>query len=316
MDIKTILKKQGGFSLINNYIYNHVLMYAILIFFLIPKTTKGLELFREYINMKMYKRIKNKYKKNLLQYNKILSKEKFEKPKIIWFCWLQGLDNAPELVKVCYKNIKKYCKNYEIKLITSQNFSEYSEIPEYIIQKWKSGKITNAHFSDILRTSLLIKNGGTWIDSTVLLTGEIPFDIENASLFMFRTYKPGSDGKSINLSSWFLSSCPQNEILIITQKLLFEYWKKNNKLCDYFLFHIFMQIVLDYNPDYTNNIPKYTNETTHFLLFELQNQFDEKKWNSIINQSFCHKLTYKLDENIKKQNGTFYKKIIEDHDGL
>lgn len=34
--------------------------------------------------------------------------------------------------------------------------------------------ISNTHMSDIIRNDILIKNGGLWIDSTVLLTDNIP----------------------------------------------------------------------------------------------------------------------------------------------
>lgn len=30
-----------------------------------------------------------------------------EHPKVIWWCWLQGYDNAPEIVKACYNSLKK-----------------------------------------------------------------------------------------------------------------------------------------------------------------------------------------------------------------
>ena len=44
-------------------------------------------------------------------------------------------------------------------------------MPEYIVKKWEKGRIPAALFSDLLRLELLIKYGGTWIDSTVLCTG-------------------------------------------------------------------------------------------------------------------------------------------------
>ena len=39
------------------------------------------------------------------------------------------------------------------------------------MEKWEKGRIPAAMFSDLLRVELLIKYGGTWIDSTVLCTG-------------------------------------------------------------------------------------------------------------------------------------------------
>ena len=286
-----------------------MLLYAVLTFLVIPKNKKGLELFRECVNLKVYCKIKRKYEK-LVSNADVITNVDGEKSKIIWFCWLQGLEKAPPLVHACYKSIKDHCTGYVVCVITENNFLDFADIPDFIIKKWKTGIITHAHFSDILRTALLVKNGGTWIDSTVLLTAPIPSDIEKSSLFMFKTYKPGSNGKSTTLSSWFLSAQKNNPVLVITQKLLYEYWKKHNYLCDYFLFHIFVQIALETLPEEAIKISKYTNETPHFMLFELTNEFNQEKWNCIKSQSFCHKLTYKLEESVKLQEGTFYKKIL------
>ncbi|MGN0728475.1 capsular polysaccharide synthesis protein [Treponema sp.] len=280
-----------------------------------PKNKKGLETLRELVSSRVYKKLKRKFRNTVSWYCKNLFVQNSvdaSKPKVIWFCWLQGIKNAPELVKRCYKSVQEFCHDYKIIEITSENYADFTDIPEFIIKKWKTGIITNTHFSDILRTNLLVKNGGIWIDATVFLTSKIPVDIENAPLFLFRTYKPGSNGKTINLSSWFLSSCKDNKVLALVQELLFEYWKKKNYLCDYFLFHDFVQIALDTFQNDSFAIPKYTNETPHFMLFELAKPFDQTQWNSITTQSFCHKLTYKLSDEDKNASGTFYKRIVEE----
>jgi hypothetical protein len=309
MSVKKIFFKQGGFSFISTLFKRHILFYSFLQFLILPKNKTGLELLRESINLKSYLKLKNKLKiKNI---KKDESKINNEKEKIIWFCWLQGVDEAPLLVKRCYESIQKFCFDYKINFIDSKNFLQYTNIPDYIISKWNKGIISNTHFSDILRINLLAEQGGTWIDSTVLLTAKIPQDIENSSLFMFRTYKPGSNGKAVNLSSWFISANRENKILKLTQEFLFYYWKKQNYLCDYFLLHNFIQIAFEIYPEEETLIPKYTNETPHFMLFELSKEFNRQKWTSFCNQSFCHKLTYKLTDKEESKSGTFYKFILE-----
>ena len=72
-----------------------------------------------------------------------------------------------------------------------------------------------------------------------------------------------------------------------------------------------MQIALESHPEEAKKIPKYTNETPHFMLFEFGNEFNQEKWESITSQTFCHKLTNKLSEDIKFLNETFYKKNFE-----
>lgn len=60
-----------------------------------------------------------------------------ERTKIIWWCWLQGLDNAPKLCKACLNSIKKTFPDYTIKIITEKNILEYTNVPDYIIDKYK-----------------------------------------------------------------------------------------------------------------------------------------------------------------------------------
>lgn len=311
MSVIGLFKKNGGFSLIKKYVYNHVLLYAIFLFMVVPKNRVGLELFREAINGKFFFRLEKKYKK-LIESNKGKNiHQQLRKPKIIWFCWFQGIENAPILVKKCFSSIKSKLSDYDIKLLTSANIFEFAILPDYIIEKWQKGIISDTHFSDILRNNVLVLYGGTWIDATVLLTSPLPVEIEDSDLFFFQTLKPGSNGKAVTLSSWFISSIAHNPVLELSQILLFEYWKDHTYLCDYFLFHIFTQMALNAYPEYVSAMPKYTNETPHLMLFELANSFNLKRWNSICNQIFCHKLTYKLSAEVQEKKGTFYQKIME-----
>ena len=105
--------------------------------------------------------------------------------KPIWFCWLQGFDNAPEIVHACYNSIKRNIPDREIEVIDNENWQEFVELPDYIIKKWEKGRNPAALFSDLLRLELLIKYGGTWIDSTELCTGFNGSKVQGVSGFRF-----------------------------------------------------------------------------------------------------------------------------------
>ena len=36
--------------------------------------------------------------------------------KKVWICWLQGMENAPEIVKKCYDSVRKNLSDKEIKM--------------------------------------------------------------------------------------------------------------------------------------------------------------------------------------------------------
>jgi hypothetical protein len=107
--------------------------------------------------------------------------------KYMWTCWFQGYDNAPPIVKACINSMYKYSDGYEVIVLTEETISDYVSMPDFIIEKYKAGIISPAHFSDLLRTLLLITYGGIWLDATVLLTGNIPHYLLSSDFFVFQS---------------------------------------------------------------------------------------------------------------------------------
>ena len=92
--------------------------------------------------------------------------------------------------------------------------------------------------------------------------------------------------------------------------LCYEYWKKNNSLIDYFLLHDFMAIVLEYYPqDWLRVVPR-DNATPHILLLKLFEQYDDKMWSYIKQQTPFHKLTYKFEPEKVNLKSTYYDMIF------
>lgn len=305
-------RKMGGQSFIKKLLYNNVLLYSVLMFLFLPKNRFGLEILSELIEKKIENKLKKKYKCIVDNANKEFPQN--INNKIVWVCWLQGIENAPALVKMNLKRLYKYFPDYTICIITSKNYKEFTELPEFIIQKYQAGIISHTHFSDILRTNLLSRNGGIWVDATVYATGFLPFDIAKAPFFLFRTQKPGCAGKCITVSSWFISCVQNHPVMLLVQDLLFEYWKNNNYLCDYFLFHLFIEIALEHYKEFIKDMPSYSNEEPHLLMYELPEPFDKEIFEKIKRQSFVHKLTIKMTEEEKRKVGTFYTHLLSNEE--
>ena len=168
-----------------------------------------------------------------------------EPTRIIWVCWLQGMENAPEIVKKCVASVKQNMPRYEVRVLTAENLFEYVTLPEHIVRKYQKGTITFTHFSDILRTALLVQHGGIWFDATVLLTDELPAQMTDAPLFFLQSSKLQSMPHMG--SSWLLISHKGNPVLQRLMDLLAAYWRRENKLRDYYLFHLFFYLVLTHN---------------------------------------------------------------------
>ena len=258
-----------------------------------------------------------KYNVILKKYKNILENINYEETAItnkknnkIWICWLQGIDKAPDLVKRCVESVYKNCPDSEITIITTNNLFNYIDLPDFIVEKWKKGIITNTHLSDIIRTELLIKYGGLWMDATTFLIGQIPEYVYRKGFFLYR-YKAKVD-LTITVNSWFIYSEGNHRLLKITRDLLYAYWQKENKLKEYFLWHFFMNMAIKKYPEDYHRIPQISDEMAHMLRNVLGEQYDENYWNDISKLSSVQKLTYKMEKSDKSR--TFYDYIIEDNE--
>lgn len=235
--------------------------------------------------------------------------------KVIWTCWLQGLENAPKLVQKCVASMRQYANGYEVIVVDNMNVSNYVQLPEYIQGKYAKGIIPHAHYSDIIRVLLLKKYGGVWIDSTILLTGTLPSYITDAELFVFRGYRVGQTF----IYNPFLAAHPNHPIINSLLSLLLEYWKKENKLVSYSIFHLFFTIAVESreeNRALWEQVPFSYGSQMFYLQPQLGKPYNKKAYQLATQLSAIHKLTYKFDQfgiDINKK-GTFYDVLINENE--
>lgn len=235
--------------------------------------------------------------------------------KTLWFCWLQGLDRAPQIVKVCYESLRKYLPDRETKVIDGNNWREYAELPDFILQRWENKQIPPALFSDLLRLQLLIKYGGTWIDSTVLCTGfEAPASREtlkflDTDLFLFQYTRPGSSQWG-GIGNWFITSCTNNEVLLVLRDMLYAYWKDYDCTLDYYIFHLFFSMLMDVYPEQISSMPYGYAVQNTILGYNRGARFDWTKWDRLVSNVSFHKLTYNVGKKVLKDKNNYYHHII------
>ena len=117
----------------------------------------------------------------------------------IWWCWLQGIENAPEIVKACYRSLQKLGR--KIVVLDEENIPRYVELPAHVTEKYQRGIIGRAHYTDLVRLELLTRLGGAWIDATTWVSGTeriIPL-LEEEDLFFFRA---GNVSQYIIFDNW------------------------------------------------------------------------------------------------------------------
>lgn len=308
-----LFKKAGGKDVLKKYWHAHVLFFAMFETLLLGFSKKSLEIVRLAVDQKILCKLRRKYRPFIKEYQKNVQNDMERKQSNkVWICWLQGIENAPEMVKICYQSLEKNLHDKEIVLLTEENYRNYVTFPDYIQRKIDQGIISKTHMSDLLRLELLIKYGGTWIDATVYCSGDnYPDYVFESDLFVFQDLKPGLDGHATSISSWFMSACTSNPILCLTRAMLYDYWKKKNCMVDYFLLHDFFQLAIEAYPEEWKRVVPFSNSIPHILLLRMFDEYDEKIWCAVKKMTCFHKMTYKYSKEQENIKGTYWRKILK-----
>lgn len=317
-EFKAIFKKVNGGKVLKEYAQAHVLFHALLLTAMEGTSKKSLEIVRESVSNVIVRRLRKKYTPLIAEHKKSdaaranLPREHSNK---VWVCWLQGMEQAPEIVRRCYRSLLENLNDREIVLLTNENYRDWVTFPKHIQEKIDNGVITRTHMTDLLRLELLEHYGGTWIDATIFCSGRnIPGYIWDSDLFIYQIMKPGLDGHAQRTSSWFLTACTNHPMILLVKELLYEYWRTHDKLVDYFLIHDFMELAIEAYPEEWAKVIPVSSAVPHILLLRFAEQYNESVWNAAKEMTPFHKLSWKFSEqqiNAMKQPGTFYSVVLQ-----
>jgi hypothetical protein len=170
--------------------------------------------------------------------------------------------------------------------------------------------ISDTHFSDFLRASLLNKYGGLYLDSTIFVSNKLPS-------FDKLSFWTGTSEK--NTYTNFCEYClPNNTLWSFVKDCFSDYWNKNDELINYFIIYDFMRLAYEkikIVKDLWGKTP--INSQKVFDLFEILNsEFDEEKYKTICAGICFHKLTYKEDfvKYTKNKKLTYYGYICQEYE--
>lgn len=234
----------------------------------------------------------------------------------IWLFWWQGIDSMPDIVKTCYRSICNHIpSNYDVVLLTKDNYGDYSDLPQFIINRMEDGLISLAHFSDVLRANLILHHGGIWLDATVYVSKPINpswFDMQFFSLipyFRGEKYK----GYSWSCFAWGgKKGCP---VFYYLYSFYLHYLQEHTAFITYLWQDDFVKMMYNHYPEVKSIIDKGSIEVHN--LFEMQqilgDRFDSESYKRLCEEDVFHKLTYKRG-NVKGEGYmTLYEYLIKDN---
>lgn len=234
----------------------------------------------------------------------------------IWICWWQGIENAPEIVKVCVESIKRFSGEYEVICITEENYKQYVQFPSWIEDKYKNKIFSKTHFSDLLRMNILATYGGIWIDSTFFCKS--PCFEYYMKLPLWSIKRPDYLHCSIAsgyFAGYSLGCNYQNRwIFKVIRDILFHYWKDNKKLVDYLLVDYAVVLAQRHYEDIAEAFKQIqpNNPNCDELYKILGQPYNKNTWKHISQDTALYKLTWK--QSFEKEidgKKSFYGKLIE-----
>lgn len=308
--LKIRIKQLGGIRLVIEYIRMGVLLPMLKEVLRNPFSRQSYKRAYAVALKTVEPRLKERYRGVMLR-SRVNPDMPHEHPKVIWFCWMQGLDSAPDIVRACYRSLT-YLTGYTLQVIDNGNWRDYVELPDYIVRKWENGQIPPAHFSDLLRLELLIRYGGTWIDATILYTGGVKADLDflEADLFMFQYRRPDSE-EWRGIGNWFISACQNNPVLMTLQEMMYAYWQDYNCVLDYYIFHLFFSMLREVYPKEIEAMPYRYAPQSLILVHHWNERFEQGRWDNLVQRVSFHKLTYMLSNDVVKNRGNYYNYVIQ-----
>lgn len=237
----------------------------------------------------------------------------------IYKLWWQGMDDAPPIVKVCHNSL---LRNYdsetqEIILLDKNNIFDYVSLPDYLMRKFKDGKISITHLSDIIRSMLLKRTGGLWTDATMFYSKPISEDVFDRDFFTMKNPAAHADDITSKWECFFIEGQSDFPLFGLLEDFWLEYWKREDALITYLLTdHLFYA-------SYHENIrvrtaidkcPSFYYRIDYFQRI-LNEEYNEKQFNEIIRNEPYIKMSYKfpLTEKSERGNLTFYGKLLKDY---
>lgn len=248
--------------------------------------------------------------------NAPVSTDDFCRNDVIWFCWMQGEEALPPVPKLCLASLIKHSGGRKVVFLDKNNYGKYVSIPQWIIDMYRSGKIKQAHFADIMRVMLLSQKGGLWIDATLLVTKDLPAEIFDMPFFSIKTDEFGYFVSRCRWSVFCLAGW-RNSILFKKVARLFEaYLSKTCTFVDYFMFDHFIDILYKNDSSIRQMIDAVpmNNANVHDLNRLLCDDFDARRYDELTaDGTYMFKLSWKTytEEQLRSNPRSYYNYLLK-----
>ena len=232
--------------------------------------------------------------------------------------WQQGEAQMPETVKASMKTIKDFSERNgcDFHLLTNDNLEHFIDIPNDITEKYKKKELSAAHYSDIIRFSLLYQYGGIWIDATLFVSPYATLEMLEGDFFSLNhpPIHPEKLERMISDFKWSgycLAGKKGKSYFKHIREIYIYYVRKYPLFLHYLMMDYFILSEYDSNPEFkalVDGLPILAPAEKVFFLREYADKiFDEDEWEEVLTHTPIMKTTYKINKEELIPNSYLYK---------
>ncbi|MDR2962874.1 MAG: capsular polysaccharide synthesis protein [Bacteroidales bacterium] len=263
-------------------------------------------------------------------YGTVAKKPELVGKKIIWQYWHQGVsEQTSKIVAACLTSVQQHKGECEVIVLNKNTVWDYITLPDFVFEKLDKNGFRLAELSNLIRLNLLSAYGGVWLDATMYLTAPIPEVLLKSDFFAFQRTNTLPPDAAMFLKfdplyfSWnprflaamlnaFMVAVPHHKIVDDLLSILLEYWKREEKIGQYYLFQICFNRMMQHKEWRELNCEITGDTDCHRLQIVAMQPFNKKLFDEITAQSTIHKLTYRFDKLNQIPEGSFFDYIANE----
>lgn len=217
--------------------------------------------------------------------------------KNIWMFWYSEEKKMPPIVSLCISSIRKHANGASVHLLTMESIKDYIEIPDYISEKYRNGKMALAVLTDYLRVSLISQYGGLWLDATIFVSQDIPESIFETPFYTLHTpYEKSIFVSKNKIHCYVLAGSRNSEIFNYIKNAFETYWQNHDFMLDYYLLDYIIMYGYYNNADIKALIDqlKYTPTSLYDIIHNINKTYTAIDLIKIENDNIFSKLNWRI----------------------
>lgn len=216
----------------------------------------------------------------------------------VWSMWWQGEEQADELFRMCIDSARRHTGEPVI-VLDKDNYSQYFEIPAFMLQKNREGKIALQHICDFMVVSILAAQGGFFTGATIWWSRDAEDKILRAPFYTCRAVTQSRSNMS--RSRWvgyLLAGNREFPLFAFTRDCLIEYWSKEDRAVDYLMMDYIFELAYRNIPcvkQAIDALPEKNNMRRNELIERLSEPYDPEEFKYFTEgDTFVYKLSWKF----------------------